>query len=385
MTGDEAQFLEALYGGAADPAEFERALQIIAQQMRCQSAALLSLNVRSPAADMAVSVGLFDDAARGRYLKDFAGIDPAPAAFARMPLGTASTTDRILADHERKHGAFANEFYYPLGLAETLGGNLRSDNGCFELLGLHRGPDRPAFEDTELAMVERLMPHISRALQLRRAFLRLEVKATGLQNALDRLHAGVALLDTAGTASYVNHALQLIAQRRDGISLNRAGRPVPANAEARIRFDALFAAAARGGSGGTMVVPRSTGVRPYSVLVSPSPTTVADSLLPRAGSRQVLVVVHDPASDPVENYETLQIALGLPPGAARLVAALASDGDLKSFAEREGITIHTARFHLRIALERTGARTQAELVRLAVRLLRDFGLEGNNGGSREQP
>lgn len=385
MAGDEAQFLEALYGGAADPAEFERALEIIARQMRCQSAALLSLDVRAPLADLAVSVGLFDEAARVRYLKDFAGIDPAPAAFARMPIGTASTTDRIFSADERKHGTFVNEFYYPLGLAETLGGNLRTDNGRFELIGLHRGPDRPAFEDTELAMVERLMPHISRALQLRRAFRRLELKAAGLQDTLDRLHAGVALLDAAGTALYVNRALQTIAHRRDGISLNRAGRPVPANAEARIRFDALFAAAARGGSGGTMVVPRSTGVHPYSLLASPSPTTIADSLLPRTGAQRVLVIVHDPESRPVENSETLQIGLGLPPGAARLVAALASDDDLKSFAGREGITIHTARFHLRIALERTGARTQAELVRLAVRLLRDFGLGGNNSGLREKP
>jgi hypothetical protein len=31
-------------------------------------------------------------------------------------------------------------------------------------------------------------------------------------------------------------------------------------------------------------------------------------------------------------------------------------------------------FHLRSALPRTGAHTQAELVRLAVRLLRDFAL-----------
>ena len=60
--------------------------------------------------------------------------------------------------------------------------------------------------------------------------------------------------------------------------------------------------------------------------------------------------------------------------AARLAAALAADDDLKSFAAREGITIHTARFHLRTALARTGARTQAELVRLAVRLIRDFAL-----------
>jgi len=67
-------------------------------------------------------------------------------------------------------------------------------------------------------------------------------------------------------------------------------------------------------------------------------------------------------------------------GVAKGVAALAADDDLKSFAEGEGITIHTARFHLRTALARTGAKTQAELVRLAVRLLRDFALAEPNPG-----
>jgi hypothetical protein len=87
--------------------------------------------------------------------------------------------------------------------------------------------------------------------------------------------------------------------------------------------------------------------------------------------------VHDPACKPTADADILQQGLGVPRGAARLVAALAADDDLKSFAEREGITIHTVRFHLRTALARTGARTQAELVRLAVRMLRDFGLGGS--------
>ncbi len=87
-----------------------------------------------------------------------------------------------------------------------------------------------------------------------------------------------------------------------------------------------------------------------------------------------MVLVHDPEAQPSGMADILEQGLRLPKGAARLAAALAADDDLKSFAAREGITIHTARFHLRTALARTGARTQAELVRLVVRLIRDFAL-----------
>ena len=81
-------------------------------------------------------------------------------------------------------------------------------------------------------------------------------------------------------------------------------------------------------------------------------------------------------SRPRQAEEILQTGLGLTPGAARLVAALAADDDLQAFAVREGVTIHTARFHLRTALERTGAGTQAGLVKLVVRLLTDLGSRG---------
>ena len=91
------------------------------------------------------------------------------------------------------------------------------------------------------------------------------------------------------------------------------------------------------------------------------------------------MVVHDPDSRPSNAAEILENALHLPKSAARVVAALAADDDLKSIADREGVTIHTVRFHLHNALARTGARTQAELVRIAVRLLRDFSLADFQG------
>jgi DNA-binding CsgD family transcriptional regulator len=378
----DPRLVDALYCGVNDPGEFERALTMLSSSFGCRSAALISLDATAPATNVVLSTGLWDGAVAERYVRDFASIDPAPAAFARLRVGTASTTDRILSPQQRQC-AFLHEFYLPLGLAETLGGTLQSSRGRFELIGLHRGPDRPAFEDDELAQVERLMPHVARALQLRRAFRQLEAKLGGLEAALDRLEAGILLLEPTGPAAFVNRAMRAIAAHGDGLSLDRRGRPVPATADARVRLDALLDGVARGGAGGTLALPRPSGARPYAVLVAPAPSLLVEaSLAPWApwaprGSTHAVVVVHDPAMIRLADPEILQRALDLSKGTARLVAALAAEDDLKSFAEREGVTIHTARFHLRRALERTGTRSQAELVRLAVRMLRDFGLGGD--------
>ncbi|HEY6258997.1 MAG TPA: hypothetical protein VIY51_24735 [Xanthobacteraceae bacterium] len=375
----DPRLVDALYRGVQDSAEFERALTMLSSSFGCRSAALISVDATAPATNIVLSTGLWDGAVAERYVREFAAIDPAPAAFARLRVGTASTTDRMLSEQERQC-AFLHEFYVPLGLAETLGGTLQSSGGRFELIGLHRGPDRASFDDDELAQVERLMPHVARALQLRRAFRRLESRLGGLEAALDRLEAGVVLLEPTGPAAFINAAMRAMAKRGDGLGLDRRGRPVPAATDARMRLDALLDAVARGGAGGTLALPRPSGARPYAVLVAPAPSSLVQApwapWVPR-GSTHALVVVHDPATVRMADPDILQRALGLSKGAARLVAALAAEDDLKSFAERESVTIHTARFHLRRALEQTGARSQAELVRLAVRMLRDFGLKGS--------
>jgi PAS domain-containing protein len=373
MNDAETRFLDALYRGVTDGSELKLALETVQDIFHCRGGALVALDAHAPSANLAMISGIFDEYGK-LYNDQFAKIDPAPAIFSRLPSGTASATDRMLSAEEQKSLPFVHEFFRPIGLVETLGGNLFSDKARFSLIGLQRGDDRPQFDDDEIARLERLMPHITRALQLRRAFFHVETKNLALQAAVDRLPAGLVLLDADGLVMFVNAAMQGIAEQADGLSLDRAGRPLIANLEARRRFDALLDNLSKGGAGGALTVPRPSGARDFAMLVAPAPSSLATMRWDKPGYAGALVLVHDPARQPKSPSDVLEQALHLPKGAARLVAALATDDDLKSFAEREGVTIHTARFHLHTALARTGVRTQAELVRLAVRLLRDFAM-----------
>ena len=373
MIDAEARFLDVLYRGAIEAAELKHALEIVQDMFHCRGGALVALDHQAPAANLAVISGIFDEYGK-LYNEQFSKIDPAPAIFSRLPTGTASATDRMLTPEERASLPFVNEFFRPIGLTETLGGNLFSNKARFSLIGLQRGDDRPQFDDDDIAYLDRLIPHITRALQLRKSFFHIDANNRALQAAVDRLPAGVVLLDAQGSAVFVNVSMQAIAQRADGLSLDRTGRPLIANLEARQRFDMLLDGLAKGGAGGILTVPRSNSARDYPILVAPAPSSLGSMRWDRPGYAGAIVLVHDTANRSRTSPEVLEQALHLPKGAARLVAALAGDDDLKSFAEHEGVTIHTARFHLHTALTRSGARTQAELVRLAVRLLRDFAL-----------
>jgi hypothetical protein len=376
MDNAEARFLDALYFGIADNTEFKRALALIQDMFDCAAGALVLVDTRSPGSGIALTSGIFDQYGR-LYVEQFAAIDPAPAMFANLPTGAAAATDRLVPAEIRKTHPFVHEFFRPIGLVETLGGKLLFDQARFSLIGLQRGKDRKAFDDDDIAKLQRLMPHITRALQLRRTFLNLEAKDIGLQAALDRLPAGLVLLRSDRTAIFINAAMHRLAKRADGLTLNGSGCPLPVNAVARRKFNGMFSDVLTGGAGGVVTVPRAGGGRDYALLIAPLPLG-HDTGMDSRQEGGVTVLVHDPDSQALTASELLEQALQLPKAAARLVVALAGDDDLKSFAEREGVTIHTARFHLRTALARTGAKTQAELVRLAVRLMRDFAGAGPN-------
>jgi PAS domain-containing protein len=370
----EERFLDALYRGVTDGEELDQALQLLQNIFGCRGAVLVSVDAQDPTASFNSTSGWLKQNLQV-YLEKYAHLDPAPAAFMRLPAGTASTTNRLFTAEQLQADRFYNEFFLPMGAVESLAGNLYSDQGNLSMIVVMRSAERKPFDDDDIAHMERLMPHITRAVQLRRAFFKVDAKSLGLQATVDRLRAGIVLLDGKGAAVFVNTAMQAIAQRGDGFMLDRGGRPLPANIEARRRFETLLADVTGGGAGGIAAVRRISGARDYVVLVAPAPPSSAQSDWEReAGGGGAIVLVHDPEAQPAEMAEVLEQGLSLPKGAARLVAALAADDDLKSYAEREGVTIHTARFHLRTALARTGARTQAELVRLTVRLLRDFAL-----------
>jgi DNA-binding CsgD family transcriptional regulator len=65
----------------------------------------------------------------------------------------------------------------------------------------------------------------------------------------------------------------------------------------------------------------------------------------------------------------MKMLYGLTPTESRLADLLLEGIDVREMAVRLGITIETARFHLKRVLAKTGTRRQAELMRLMLSLL----------------
>jgi hypothetical protein len=377
MQDRETQFLDALYLGVRDRAGFDQALNLLCALFDVPSAALLDFDAARPDVSALAFTGVFSGEAVERYERDFAAIGPAPPAFMKRPAGTAISTTRMLPDEYRKPGAFFCEFFRPLGLEECLGGTLASSNGNFAMVGLHRAPDRKAFDDDDIARLEALMPHLSRALQLRRSFLKLERKGGALAEICDRLAAGVVALGEDGKGLFANAAAQAMSLADDGLAIDRQGRPFAADRTANKRLAELEADVRAGGAGGVVHVRRPSGRSAYVLIVAPL-FLDAEVAGGKRRPRGTLFVIHDPLAQPPSMPKLIAAMFNLPRGTANLVAAIANGEELTAYAERAGISMNTVRFHLKTAYARTGARRQSELVRLVTAALRD--LAGHRDG-----
>ena len=371
MQERETRFLDALYLGVRDRHGFDVSLNMLCSLFDVPSAALLDFDAARPEVAAQATVGAFSGENLRRYERDFAAIDPAPPAFIRRPGGTAISTDRLLAEEKRKPGAFFSEFFRPLGLEECLGGTIASAQGRFAMVGLHRTPDRKPFDDADIAKLEALMPHLARALQLRRSFLSLERTAGALSEVCDRLAAGVVTLDEQGRSLFANSAARAMAAADDGLSIDRGGRPFALDRAANTRLSGFESNIRAGGAGGIARVPRSAGKPPCAIVVAPY---FIDQQRDEGKSRPrgVIFVIHDPLVQPQPVAQTIGALFGLPPATANLVAAIAAHEDLTAYAERVGISMNTVRYHLKTAFARTGVGRQSELVRLVIVALRDL-------------
>ncbi|MEO5758653.1 MAG: hypothetical protein ABIQ51_17530 [Mesorhizobium sp.] len=367
----EAQFLDALYLGVRDRVGFDASLDLLGGLFDIATAILLDFDAARPEISAQATVGLFKGDVLDRYQRDFATLDPAPRAFMALPAGTAMPTYRLLPEETRKPGVFFNEFFRPLGLEECLGGTLASTKGGFAMVGLQRPRDRKAFDDDDIARLEALMPHLARALQLRRGFLELEGAGGAMSEISNRLAAGVVALNEYGRSLFVNAAARKMARAGDGLSIGRGGRLFAANRAANNRLAELENDVRAGGAGGVARAPRAAGKPPYGIMVAPFflDDGVDGS---RSRPRGVMFIIHDPLLKAQSDARTIGALFGLPKGAAQLVAAIAANEDLQAYADRTGISMNTVRYHLKTAYSRTGVRRQSDLVRLVTTALRDL-------------
>lgn len=176
---------------------------------------------------------------------------------------------------------------------------------------------------------------------------------------LDRLPLGIAFVDRRGRLRIANAIVRSILQAQDGLGLEADGRIRTTSRSANGALAALLdGASASRCQGAAWTCERPSGALPLRVALVP--------LDMRAGADGPVAVllVHDPSRPHSAPESVLQQVYGLTPAEASLAAVMMQGCPIERAAEELGISVNTAKTHMKRVFCKTGVCRQAELVYL---------------------
>ncbi len=228
-------------------------------------------------------------------------------------------------------------------------------------LTLGRDGRRGRYGDAHRRLLERMVPHLRRALRMAERLAAGRDEHRLLQTAVDRLQAGLLVVDSLGRPLEMNR--RLAEQLGGDESRIPAGGPTDA-LQLRDRTSLQRLLEETAGRDGRPAQGRGLRLRR-----SGSGRATAVVPLARAGGALTAVFVSDPRHRDPPPAELLREQFGLSPREARLALLLARGADLKRAATELAIRPATARTHLKRIFYKTGVHRQAALVGLLHRLL----------------
>jgi DNA-binding CsgD family transcriptional regulator/PAS domain-containing protein len=317
--------------------------------------------------------GAHDHAAVSAYNAHYGRLDPLAAVIERIPAGAVLCGTQIIAPEEHRRTEFYNDWCRPLldcgdGVAANL---VRGDAGAAWLCIGAPLRSQPFGSDERMKLMHLLVPHLQQAMRVQSSLADLDLQRQRALDALDRLAHAAVLLGSDGKVVFANRAADRLSSSGDGLSIGRNG----VRAARRDDDAALQRLIGRAGkdpngssSGGTLVLARPSGRRPFVVHVLPAGTIRSD-----VASAGALAVIVDPEREPATLHDTLRRLYGLTPAEATAASEVLKGEGLQSVADRMSITISTVRIHLQRVFDKTQTHRQAELVRLLLTI--DAGLE----------
>ncbi len=313
---------------------------------------------------------------------------------ARMLAGRQAGAARVLAsgemlvpDAEFLRSEFYCDFGRHYGLRYVVGAVVPLGEAGVLPIGLHRPEGRDRFGAVEKRVLEAVLPHLRRALQLRH---RLSARATDAPTlglaALDALPLGVLVLDAEMAVLLANAAAEAAAQaagaalrltHATALGANGPGagsartRAVPRDAHDREALRALVRATAGGGAGGAVRLRDGDGVPQLAALVAPLPRRLSghgegggDSGGGRVAGRALVLLRPLQPGPPALSPGLLRDLFGLTRTEAEVAIGLAGGTTKGAVAAARGLSETTVRSHVRALLEKTGAANLRDLERL---------------------
>lgn len=366
----EAESLSRLIGEIYD-ASFDPGLWPAVLEQACEfvggcAAGLYSKDAVSKTADINPNFMVGADVGeQQRYMDEYAQIDPTTMGFFFFGVGEVVSTGDILSYDEFFETRFYKEFAKPLGRIDGVSSVLEKTSSSYSLLSIFRHERDGLADEACRRRMRLLVPHFRRAVLIGKIVQLKKAEANTLADTFDQLAAEVFLVGADGRLVNAN-ACGNVLLTEERVVRAAGGRLVAADSDADRALREAFAAAEKGdGSLGTHAIALPLNRDGEHYLAHVLPLTSGTRRKSGAGFAAVAAVfVRKAELDAPAAPEMIARSYGLTPSELRVLLAVFESGGVPNIAEALGVSEATAKTHLRRLFEKTGAKRQADLVKL---------------------
>lgn len=257
-----------------------------------------------------------------------------------------------------------SDYLHATQTLHVLGVQYRIAGDSIGLIGIHRAPGQPMFDESDRRKMQLLVPHFERAMQTRERLGLLEQRGALTLELLDTMAVAIVLVSEQCRVRFANRTADRLLREPGALIVTQGVLRARVSAQAR-EFQRLVAEAARArvtldaDNGGIVYLPNAAGDT-QPVLVTPlHPEPVGWNSL----SSAVAIIFSDQSDVGRVCEHHLMARYGLTRAEAHLLSALTAGQELSGYAESRRIGITTAKTHLKSLFRKTGCRRQSELVR----------------------
>jgi len=372
---DEAlQLVQSIYNVVLGHEDWPSVLQKISAASGSHSGLLRMVDCRQAAISFVSAFG-YDPARLENYRNHFIHLDPYRDYLAAAPAGTLLQSDQFVPLSERQKTEYFNDYERPDDRYHALGSPLGREQDFLLYLGLSRGQRAGPYDAETLDFIRSLLPHMLRAVQIQR-LIGSAVDAQRLSEAsLDRLRIGVVLMDSVLRVRFANSAA-LAQAKTFGLSLGKSGLALPSphfnDRLQRLLNGALSAKPPSSPDPGGDLTFARPGIGALQLRVFP----LMNDEPGLAGQRVQIAVFLVRPGPPRLDAGQLAAQFGLTFAESHLAVRLAEGRTIAEAAKIAGVSMATARTHLRNIFAKTATSRQSELALLLLTSLAGISTDG---------
>ncbi len=277
----------------------------------------------------------------------------------------------ILPNTEVIGTEFYLDYLRPQGWLHRICGVVARDGLQVQLLTILRPEGMKPFGENDKKGLQRILPHLRQALDLRKHLREDRSEREALLEILDHMPVACLLVNRGARVRFLNKSAEQLLARRDGLMV-QADCLIAGTSRESIRLRKMIGRVATGqssaprGPGEHMVISRPSERPP--LLLTCFWVHRSENGRPGGGEGLVALLTKDPDGESLESLDSFAAAYHLTRAEGRLVGLLAEGRGVFEAASELGVTKNTARTHMKHIYSKVGTHRQTDIIRLLAKL-----------------